>query len=113
MITIDATGKKLGRVASEAARHLMNKMSPSYERNEAPDIKVTVINCSKADIEEKKKKDTVYRTYTGFRGGLKEETLEKLIQRKSYTEAFKKAIYGMVPRNKLTKIMMKNLTLKD
>jgi len=108
-IILDAKDKKLGRVASEAASHLMGKKSPTYSRNVLSGVKVSIINCSKADINEKKKKDKIYVTFTGFRGGLFEESLGHLGDRKGYSEAFRIAVYRMLPSNSLRKEMMKNL----
>jgi large subunit ribosomal protein L13 len=112
-ITIDATGKKLGRVASEAASHLMGKKTVAYKRNELSGIKVSITNCAKADINEKKKKGKVYVTFTGFRGGLYEETLGEMAEKKGYSEAFKIAVYRMLPSNSLRREMMKNLTVSE
>jgi len=108
-IVLDAKDKKLGRVASEAASYLMGKKSPTYSRNRLSGVKVSIINCSKADINEKKKKDKIYVTFTGFRGGLFEESLGHLSERKGYSEAFRIAVYRMLPSNSLRKEMMKNL----
>ena len=112
-IILDAKDKKLGRVASEAASFLMGKKSPSYSRNRLSGVKVSIINCSKADINEKKKKDKIYVTYTGFRGGLFEESLGHLGDRKGYSEAFRIAVYRMLPSNSLRKEMMKNLEVRE
>ncbi|MDR3558614.1 MAG: 50S ribosomal protein L13 [Candidatus Pacebacteria bacterium] len=112
-IIIDAQDKKLGRVASEAASHLMGKKTTSYARNKLSGIKVSIINCAKADINEKKKKDKVYVTFTGFRGGLFEETLGHMSDRKGYSEVFRTAVYRMLPSNSLRNEMMKNLTLSE
>jgi large subunit ribosomal protein L13 len=112
-IIIDAKDKKLGRVASEAASYLMGKKSPTYSRNRLSGVKVSIINCGKADINEKKKKDKVYVTFTGFRGGLFEESLGHLGDRKGYSEAFRIAVYRMLPSNSLRREMMKNLEVKE
>jgi large subunit ribosomal protein L13 len=112
-IIIDATNKKMGRIASEAASLLMGKKSPAYKRNELSGVHVTITNCGKADINEKKKKDKVYVTFTGFRGGLYNESLGELGDRKGYAEAFKLAVYRMLPSNGLRKEMMKNLSTTE
>ena len=112
-IIIDAKEKKLGRVASEAASYLMGKKSASYSRNSLSCVKVSIINCSKADINEKKKKDKIYVTFTGFRGGLFEESLAHLSDRKGYSEAFCIAVYRMLPSNSLRREMMKNLETSE
>jgi large subunit ribosomal protein L13 len=109
--TIDAQGKKLGRVASEAANYLMGKNTVTFVRNRAPQVKVSIINCDKAYINEKKKQDKKYVTFTGFRGGINTEKLSDLIERKGTEEAFRRAVYRMLPSNSLRKEMMKNLSI--
>ncbi len=110
--TIDAQGKKLGRVASEAASILMGKNSTSFAKNEVIDSKVSVINTDKADISATKKEKDIYVTYTGFRGGLNKETLGHLIARRGTKDVFKRAIMRMLPNNKLRDRRMKNLNIK-
>lgn len=111
--TIDAQGKKLGRVASEVAHLLMGKNTVNFVRNKVSGIKVTLINTSKADFNVKKLKEKEYVTFTGFRGGLYTETLEHLIERKGASEVFERAVYRMLPSNTLRKQMMKNLTITE
>lgn len=110
--TIDAQGKKLGRVASEAASILMGKNTTTFARNTVADAKVLVINVERSDISARKKQSDSYVTYTGHRGGLNKETLGALIARKGVTEVFERAIYRMLPNNKLRNERMKNLTIK-
>ena len=112
-ITIDAAGKALGRVASEAAVALRNKNSADFERHIAPSIKVSIINASQMDISDKKKKTKVYHHYSGYPGGLKSETLDKIIDKKGYRDALARAIKGMLPSNKLRTETMKNLTITE
>lgn len=111
--TIDAEGKKMGRVASEAATYLMGKRSPGFARNKVTPVQVKILNTSKAAIDIKKGIDKDYVTYTGFRGGLYTENLAHLITRKGASEAFRRAVYRMLPSNSLRKIMMKNLTITE
>lgn len=111
--TIDAQGKKLGRVASEAASLLMGKRTVGFVRNKVSGIKVNIINTSKADFSVKKLKEKEYVTFTGFRGGLFTESLEHLINRKGASEVFERAVYRMLPSNTLRKQMMKNLTITE
>lgn len=113
MITIDATGKKLGRVASEAASYLMGKKTVSFARNKVTDVKVNITNTSKADINEKKLSSTEYVTFTGFRGGIYSEKMSEIVAKKGFKEVFERAVYGMLPKNKLTKAMMKNLNITE
>ncbi|MFA6432400.1 MAG: uL13 family ribosomal protein [Candidatus Paceibacterota bacterium] len=111
--TIDAQGKKIGRVASQAAAFLTGKHSPAFTRNNVLEDKVEVINVGKADVSSRKKLKDVYVTYTGHRGGLNKETLGHLIARSGMREVIERAIYGMLPSNKLRSIRMKNLTIKE
>ena len=111
--TIDAQGKKVGRVASEAATFLMGKRTTDFVRNKVSGVKVTIINTSKANIDIKKKDDKEYITYTGFRGGIYTEKLSDLIARKGFNEVFERAVYRMLPSNSLRKQMMKNLTITE
>lgn len=111
--TIDAEGKKIGRVSTEAANILMGKNDPSFEKHVAVPVKVHIVNASKADISEKKANNKKYTRFSGYPGGLKEESLRKLIEKKGYGEAFKKAVYGMLPGNKLRAVRMKNLIVTE
>lgn len=103
----------MGRVATEAANFLMGKNSTAFARNKAPAVKVNIINCGKAYISAKKKEDKKYITFTGYRGGLDTEKLSELIARKGTKEAFRRAIYRMLPGNSLRRTMMKNLTITE
>ncbi|MCC7004504.1 uL13 family ribosomal protein [Candidatus Nomurabacteria bacterium] len=111
--TIDANGLKLGRVASKAASILMGKNTTKYERNKVSDMSVHIINASKIDLSEKKKRMVKHETYSGYPGGLKKLALENVIESKGYTEAFRLAVYGMLPSNKLRSIMMTKLKITE
>ncbi len=110
---IDAQNKKIGRVATEAAMILMGKNTPAFARNIVPEVEVTIINAAKAEITEKKKLGKFYLTYSGYPGGQKKETLDKLIERKGITEVFKRAVKGMLPDNKLKTKMLLNLVVTE
>ena len=112
-ITIDATNKKLGRVATEAASILMGKNKPSFAKNVVAEVKVTITNASKADIRDKKMTDKEYQFYSGYPGGQKILSMKQLSIRKGYGELFKMAIKGMIPRNKLRTELMKNLVITE
>ncbi len=109
--TIDAQGKKIGRIATEAATFLMGKRTTTFTRNKLSDVKVNIINANKASIDVKKLTDKEYVTYTGFRGGINTEKLADLIARKGIVEVLERAIYRMLPSNSLRKVMVKNLTI--
>ena len=108
--TIDATGKSLGRVASEAAKALMGKMGSDYTPNIRSDVKVSITNTSKLYIRERKAVQTTFTRYTGYPGGLKRESLQQLNARKP-GEALRQAIERMMPRNTLRTDRLKNLTI--
>jgi large subunit ribosomal protein L13 len=110
---IDAKGKKLGRVAQEAASILMGKNLPTFERNILSDNTVVIENASAADIGEVKMNTKEYDSYTGHPGGLKMESMKRLVEKHGYSEAFRLAIIGMLPANRLAKEMMKHLTVKE
>lgn len=111
--TIDAQGKKIGRVASQAATYLMGKHSVSFAKNKVSEDSVEILNASKVDASAHKKEKDVYVTYTGYRGGLKEETLGQLIKRSGMTEVFRRAITRMLPANRLRSKRLKNLIIKE
>lgn len=111
--TIDAQGKKLGRIASEAASYLLGKNSPTFEKNKVADVEVVIINANKTDINARKKSSDVYVTYTGHRGGLNSETLGHLIKRRGMSEVFRRAVLRMMPDNKLRDKRIKNLIVKE
>ncbi len=110
---IDATGKKIGRIATEVASLLMGKSNPEFARNNVSAVKVTVENASKLTVTDKKLKESTHHTYSGYPGGLKLETLESVKAKKGMAEIIKVAVYGMLPKNKLRSIMIKNLKITD
>lgn len=108
---IDAKGKKLGRLASEIAVLLMGKNLPDFEMNKVSDVKVIVSNVDDMDISLKKMKEKKYIRYSGYPGGQKEEAMEKVIEKKGSAEILSRAVYGMLPGNKLRKKRMKRLII--
>lgn len=111
--TLDATEKSIGRVASAAAVILMGKHTPAFKKNVVSKERVHIINASKARLTQKKLKGKVYVHYTGSPGGLKTRHAEKIIAEKGYSELFKKAVYGMLPSNKLRTERMKLLRVSE
>ena len=111
--TIDAEAKKIGRIASAAAKILAGKTAVSYAPNVVADVEVRIINAAKADVTTKKKREKIYRRYTGYPGGLIDTSLEHLIEKKGMSEVFKIAVKGMLPKNKLQAKMMKNLVVTE
>lgn len=113
VFNIDASGKKLGRVASEAATFLMGKNDPSFVRNQTADVEVHISNAAKLSITEKKMGEKEYSRFSGYPSGLKKTPLARLVKEKGYQEALRKAVYGMLPGNKLRARMMKKLVITE
>ncbi len=111
--TINAEGKTLGRVASEAAKSLMGKKLPSYVSNKISDVSVTIINASKTKMTERRLNETLHERYSGQPGGFRVETNAKIIEKKGWKGLYEFAVFGMLPSNKLRPLMMKRLTIKD
>ncbi len=109
--TLDATNKKLGRLATEIAMILRGKNSPEFSPNKLSGHKVEIINASKLDLLDKL--DDTYKTFSGYPGGLKHETRGHLMKRRGIAEVLKRTVKGMLPRNKLRDEMMKNITVTD
>ncbi|MCA9352565.1 50S ribosomal protein L13 [Patescibacteria group bacterium] len=108
----DATGASLGRLATEIAMVLRGKNEPTFQPNVAPDVRVVVNNASQVDLNQSQL-DAEYTRYSGYPGGLKHESRGHVIERKGYREVFEKAVYGMLPNNKLRAVMMKNLIINE
>ncbi len=111
--TLDADGKKVGRLASEAAKLLMGKNLPEYVRNAIPDVEVSIVNASKADISTKAMAKEVHPSYSGYPSGITVRTVAHVISKKGHKEIFRKAVYGMLPTNKLRSRMMKHLKISE
>jgi large subunit ribosomal protein L13 len=111
--TIDATGRTLGRVASEVAMSLMGKTKATFERNRYSGFPVKVINASKLKITAKKLEEIYHTRYSGMRGGLRVLPGTETAEKKGLKELVKLATFQMLPDNKLRRVMMKHLTIQD
>ena len=109
---IDAAGKKVGRIATEAANYLTGKNTVEYARNKYPNVEVIIENAGKLDIFENKLK-TEYKRYSGYPGGLHIKTMGQIIEKKGKGAILKLAIAGMIPHNKLKSKIIKNLIIKE
>ena len=107
-LIIDANGKTVGRLATEAARLLMGKNKPTYTPYIDVGDHVIVINAEKVVFTGNKWQDKVYRHHTGWPGGLKEITARKQLQQHP-ERILESAIRGMLPKNKLGRKMGKKL----
>ena len=111
--TVDASGRTLGRVASDAASALLGKKSAKFVKNKVLPVQVRITNVQKLSISEKRIAGKDYVRYTGYPGGLRTTSLQMLIDKKGISEAMRKAVDGMLPRNSLRKERMKRLTITD
>jgi len=113
MITIDAQDKTLGRVASAAAKALLGKHTVSFAKNTVAGEEVKVINAAKVRISGEKARDKEYIRYSGYPAGQKIESYNQLTARKGNREAIRKAVLGMLPKNKLQSRRIKLLAIED
>jgi len=105
---VDAEGKTLGRLATEVATVLRGKHKPTYTPHMDCGDYVIVVNADKVEVTGKKRKEKIYKRHTGYPGGLREITFEKLIARKP-EEIVRHAIKGMMPKGRLGRQMYKKL----
>ncbi|MDD4564605.1 MAG: 50S ribosomal protein L13 [Eubacteriales bacterium] len=105
---IDAEGKTLGRLATEAASILRGKRKPIFTPHVDTGDYVIVINAEKVEVTGDKRQDKMYKRHTGYSGGLREISFEKL-QAKKPNDIIKHAIKGMMPNGKLGRQMYKKL----
>ena len=105
---VDASGKTLGRLASEIARRLRGKHKPEYTPHVDTGDYIVVINAEKIRVTGAKLKDKIYYRHTGYIGNLKSESLEHLLER-APEQVLERAVKGMLPRNPLGRQMFKKL----
>jgi large subunit ribosomal protein L13 len=110
---IDASGRTLGRVATEVAMSLMGKTKATFERNAYSGMPVKVVNASKIRITAKKLESIYHTRYSGIPGGLRILSGTETAEKKGLKELLKLATEQMLPSNKLRREMMKNLTIQD
>lgn len=105
---IDATGKRLGKIATRAANILRGKTKAYYAPHQEMGDFVIIINAEKAEVTGNKFTDKMYYKYSGYPGGLRAETYEKVIAKKP-TFPIEHAIKGMLPKGALGRKLFTNL----
>lgn len=105
---VDATDKVLGRIAAEIASRLRGKHKPEYTPHVDTGDFIVVVNAEKVRVTGNKSKDKMYYHHTGYIGGIKEISFEKLID-KAPERAIETAVKGMLPRGPLGRAMLKKL----
>ena len=105
---VDAKGKSLGRLASQVAAILKGKHKPIYSPHMDTGDFVIVVNASEVELTGKKKQQKVYRRHSGYPGGLKEVSFERMIKEKPQKVIYE-AVWGMIPHNRLGRKMITKL----
>jgi large subunit ribosomal protein L13 len=105
---VDAEGRTLGRLATEIAETLRGKRKPQYTPHVDTGDFVVVVNAGKVAVTGKKLDDKIYYRHSGYPGGLKERTLREELERRP-TEVIRKAVKGMLPRNRLGRAQLRKL----
>ncbi|MES2315310.1 MAG: uL13 family ribosomal protein [Patescibacteria group bacterium] len=111
--TIDASGRTLGRVASEVATSLLGKDRVTFVRNVYSGYPVKVVNASKLRITEAKLAEIFHTRYSGIPGGLRITHGTETRDKQGLKELIRLATYQMLPDNKLRREMMKNLKIEN
>lgn len=103
---VDAKGEVLGRLASKIATIIRGKHKPIFTPHMDTGDFVIVVNAGKVRLTGNKMKDKIYYHHTGYPGGIRKISAEKLLQKKP-GEVLKKAIRGMLPKNSLGRTILK------
>lgn len=108
---IDASNQSLGRLASKIATVLRGKHTPAYKPHVLPDFEVVVSNLDKVKFTGAKFKNKIYFKYSGYPGGMKERTLERLWNQNPQ-RILRQSVYRMLPTNRTRDKIIKNLKFK-
>lgn len=111
-IILDAADKKLGRLASQVALALRGKTKEDFLPHSKNLPKVFVKNVNLMIFSEKKLKSKTFKRYSGYPGGLKRQSAYEVFL-KDKKEVLRRAVLGMLPKNKLRKMMVKNMILQN
>lgn len=107
---IDANDKVLGRMASEVARRLRGKHKPEFTPHMDTGDYIVIVNAAKVRVTGNKAKGKIYYNHSGYIGGLKEITFEKLLA-KSPEAVIQRAVKGMLPKGPLGRDMLRKLKI--
>jgi large subunit ribosomal protein L13 len=105
---VNAEGKILGRLATEVAVLLRGKKKPQFASHVDTGDFVVVINAEKISVTGQKQDQKKYYSHSGYPGGLRTETLKELLEKKP-EDVIRKAVWGMIPKNKLGRAVYKKL----
>lgn len=107
---VDASGKTLGRLATEIALRLRGKHKPEYTPHVDTGDFIVVVNAEKVAVTGKKATDKIYHHHTGYPGGIKNISFQKLIDYKP-ERVIEMAVRGMLPKNPLGRAMFRKLKI--
>ena len=107
---VDAEGQTLGRLATRLADTLRGKDKPQYTPHCDVGDFVVVVNAEKIVVTGNKLNDKIYYRHSGYPGGLKSRTLAEMLER-SPEEVIRKAVKGMMPRNRLARQQLRKLKI--
>lgn len=105
---LDAEGLTLGRLATEVASRLRGKHKPEYTPHVDTGDYIVIVNAEKVHVTGNKAQDKIYYSHSGFPGGIKSITFDKLIQR-APERVIESAVKGMLPKNPLGRAMYRKL----
>ncbi|MFA6908967.1 MAG: uL13 family ribosomal protein [Patescibacteria group bacterium] len=107
-VTIDATGKRFGRLATKVAFLLQGKNMPAYRPHNPVYARILVTNIDKMDMELSHLRNKAHYHSTMRPGGLKTSDFNRRFSADAH-KTFRATVYGMLPKNKLRKLFIKNL----
>ena len=107
-LVVDATGKTLGRLATQIADTLRGKRKPEYTPHCDVGDFVIVVNAEKVAVTGDKREKKLYWRHSGYPGGIRSRTLGDLLEKRP-EEVIRKAVKGMLPRNRLARQQLRKL----
>ncbi len=107
-LLVDAEGQNLGRLSTKIAQLLIGKHKPNYTPGVMTGANVVVINAEKVDVYPTRLDSKIYYRHSGYPSGLKEITLRRQLE-KFPERVIERAVWGMIPKNKLGRRIYKNL----
>ncbi len=109
-LLVDASGKTLGRLATQVAEALRGKRKAEYTPHVDTGDFIIVVNADRVEVTGNKRQTKIYRKHTGFPGGLRERTFDEM-QRRNPEEIIRRAVKGMMPRNRLARQQLGKLKI--
>ncbi len=107
-LVIDASGRTLGRLATQIADALRGKRKPDYTPHVDVGDFVIVVNAERISVSGKKREEKRYYRHSGYPGGLRSRTLGEMLERRP-EEVIRRAVKGMLPRNRLGRAQLRKL----